>query len=294
MAKDRRISELPGIAPAAVVGLTRDGIVTVADLVAADFDRVAYLVDDYNEAARLVREAVKEVPGATAPPSARRSRSTHHDGPGVATPVVRSPINKAHAIPHKPAPAAAAPVPVPPPASRTRADMRETSASNGLTAAMDLALRGLRLGSGESGDQSRATLRRRLDAASALLEHGADEQEICAALLLEPAESGEIESADLGKRFGAGAAQLVEECTSLRAIPMLPTGQLPRSYLDSARDASTSARRVCAAYLLATDRRGGAAWHARLLSEALAAGEPDDLVTLARSTVERAGERAAA
>ena len=39
---------------------------------------------------------------------------------------------------------------------------------------------------------------------------------------------------------------------------MLPTGQLPRSYLDSARDASTSARRVCAAYLLATDRRGQA------------------------------------
>ena len=52
MAKDKhRIGEIAGISPAAVVGLNRIGIVTIHDLLHAEFDRVAYIVDDYNEAA---------------------------------------------------------------------------------------------------------------------------------------------------------------------------------------------------------------------------------------------------
>src|SRR5262245_1144583 len=44
MAKDKKISELSGITPAAVMGLNRSGIVTVNDLVLAEFDKVAYLL----------------------------------------------------------------------------------------------------------------------------------------------------------------------------------------------------------------------------------------------------------
>jgi hypothetical protein len=285
MAKDKGIGELSGITPSAVVGLTREGIVSAADLVVADFDRVAYIVDDYNEAARLVREAAKEVPGAIPPPAVRRSRATHHEGLGVTTPVLRSPV-KAQPLPSKPAA---------PTLPKGREDMREpTTRESGLPAAMETAVRGMRLGHGESGAQGRAALRRRLDALSMLLEHGADEQELCAALLLEPVESGTPDQSDLGKRFGSGIAKLVEECTSLRAIPMLPSGTAPRYYMEMAQNASGAARRICAAYLLSSDRRGGAAWHSRLLAEALAGGEPDELVTLARTTVERSGERQAA
>src|SRR5690554_5255454 len=63
MAKDKRISELPGISAGASVGLNRAGIVSLQDLLAAEFDRVAYVVDDYNEAARLVKEARKMLEG---------------------------------------------------------------------------------------------------------------------------------------------------------------------------------------------------------------------------------------
>src|SRR4051812_4454455 len=119
MAKDKGIGELSGIAPAAVVGLTGAGIVSAGDLVAADFDRVAYIVDDYNEAARLVREAAKEIPGSIPPPAARRSGAAHGEGHGVSTPVLRSPMrgSASQSIPHKTAAVAA---PAPPPAPKSR------------------------------------------------------------------------------------------------------------------------------------------------------------------------------
>lgn len=278
MSKDKRIDELPGITPSAVVGLTRDGVVTVADLLAADFDRVAYLVDDYNEASRLMKEAAKEVPGSM-PHLPKRSRS-HAEGPGVSTPVVRSPLKSASGAARSAAvPAATAP--------RPKDDPRETI----LSAALDMAVRGLSLGPTDT--QPRATLKRRLSAACLLLEHGADEPQLAAAMLLEPAEAGAIKSEEISRRFGAPVERLLDECASLRAVPMLPSGKLPRYYLEMAGAASLSSRRICAAYLLSSERRAASAWHARLLSEGLSAGEADDLITLARKSVERLDRSAA-
>src|SRR6266850_1617246 len=84
MAKDKRVGELPGITASATEGLNRIGVVTLLDLLAADFDRVAYIVDDYNEAARLLREAKKI---ADAGSGRRGARSAHID------PTVPSPLS---------------------------------------------------------------------------------------------------------------------------------------------------------------------------------------------------------
>ncbi|MEX2219584.1 MAG: HD domain-containing protein, partial [Phycisphaerales bacterium] len=210
MAKDKSIRELPGISPSAVVGLTRDGIVSVSDLVAADFDRVAYLVDDYNEATRLVREAAKDVPGSM--PS-RRSRN-QESGQVGSTPVMRSPL-KAVAAPKAPA-------------SRAR---EEAPREPVMQAALEVAARGVNLGEGAA---ARAMLHRRLGSACLLLEHGADEAELCAALILETAEGGGLGSEEIARRFGGAVERVIEECASLRAVPMLPSGKLPRYYVDMA------------------------------------------------------------
>jgi hypothetical protein len=76
-------------------------------------------------------------------------------------------------------------------------------------------------------------------------------------------------------------------------VPLLPSGKLPRYYIDMAKAASGAARRVCAAYLLESDRRGQAEWHARMLVQGLTAGEPEELVTLAQRTVQPVAREAA-
>lgn len=55
------ISELPGIPSSAVVGLNRVGIVTIQDLLDAEFDHVAYVLDSYDDAERIVRTAMRHV-----------------------------------------------------------------------------------------------------------------------------------------------------------------------------------------------------------------------------------------
>lgn len=272
MAKDKRIGEISGISAAAVVGLNRVGIVSVHDLLAADFDRVAYIVDDYNEAARLVREARKLAHGEAAP----SKRGAKH-------------------APESLVPAPLTSVAAPSPMNRTtRSSMSAPSPSpHGpeatISAALSLAAKGLTL-SGSAAAGGRAVLGRRLNVAGLLLEHGAGEAEVAAGLLLDPAESGAVSGEEISSRLGAAVEHLLEECAGLRAVPMLPTGKLPRYYLEMAKAASRESRRVCAAHLLVSrsDGRG-----AQLLAEALSAGGPDELVAEARAAVDE-GARAAA
>jgi hypothetical protein len=279
MAKDKRIGELPGISAAAVVGLNRVGVVSMHDLLAAEFDRVAYVVDDYNEAARLVKEAKRlcepgkrsrepQVPSPLSPTPAPSNTRAHHrattntmNAPLVATP-----------------PAASSP-----PAATPAPEHHTTSAT--LAQALASLAQGLSL-SGDLADQSRATLARRMAAAAALLAHGGTEPELTACALLEAVESGALPPENIAPRYGQTVDHLLEECTALRAVPMLPTGKPPRYYMDMAKNASRSSRRVCAAHVLAMFNSPGAApggnWHARMLLEGLEAAGPDDLVRGAR------------
>lgn len=278
MAKDKRISELPGISAAAIVGLNRAGIVTVHDLLAAEFDRVAYVVDDYNEAARLVKEARKMSEG-------RRSAKQ------VVESLVPSPLSGAAApAASRHSTRAAANAPTPSAAPPSRPAHTPSEGDDLLAGAMALAFRGVQL-EGPAAAESRAVLTRRLEVAQLLLAHGGDEHEIAAAVLLEAAEAGAVSPDDVASRCGDEIERLIEECGSLRAVPMLPTGKPPRYYLEMARSASREARRICAAHLALAARVGAASfqggeWYARVLVEALEAGGRDELVAVARAAVD--------
>ncbi len=175
----------------------------------------------------------------------------------------------------------------------------------GVHEAMPVAAAGLNL----SRPEDRGALVRRLASVTLLLEHGLGEDAVVASLFLEAVESGSEEANQTIGRLGPGAAALLEECVQLRAIPMSPSGRLPRHYLEMAAKASRGARQVCAAHQLvllrsAFDQPGRASgvladgpavvWYSRLLAEALAAGGKDGLVGRLMSTVERLGRAKAA
>src|ERR1043165_6442236 len=90
MAKDKKINDLPGISQAALMGLNRSGIVTVNDLVAAEFDKVAYLLEDDNEAARLLKEARRMVEQQ----GSRKSRSQQDSAPAQAPSEIPGPLGQ--------------------------------------------------------------------------------------------------------------------------------------------------------------------------------------------------------
>jgi hypothetical protein len=282
MAKDKRIGELPGISASAVVGLNRVGIVSIHDLLSADFDRVAYIVDDYNEAARLVREAKKHHDGG---PGRRGSKGD----PNVPSPLVpkEAPTTRTQTRSNQAPADSPAPQPAQQPQQRGQ---RESAQSGSLTSALSLLAHGLSL-AGEGGAAARATLARRLTAAATLLDEGATETELLACAILEPLEAGAIPVDDLPSRFGEGVESILDECTALRAVPMMPTGKPPRYYMDMAREASRESRRVCAAHLLASLETGpaglpGGAWYGKLLMEGLEAAGPEPLVAAARAAMD--------
>lgn len=280
MAKDKRISELPGISTAAVVALNRAGIVSLHELLASEFDRVAYVVDDYNEAARLVKEARKIMDGGR--------RSKH------AEPTVPGPLSQ-HQPPSATRQHSRSAAGSPGPESTPPAPQPEMSAEGALAGALTLSLRGFEL-SGPEGGERRAALARRFEVGALMASHGASEGELAAAVLVELGEAGAISAEEVEARCGAGVVALLEECGSLRAVPVLPSGKAPKYYQEMAAGATREARRVCAALLIAAARSGATAsgqWHGRLLLEALESGGPDELVSLARTAVDGARRAAA-
>jgi hypothetical protein len=290
VAKDIPISELPGIAPSAVVQLGRLGVNTAAELLRADYDQVAVLLDSFHDADRLLDEARRLVQ-PDAPPAKRAGRGA----------------GRSRRVDHKPAhtpPPPSAPSPFADPRPTENHPMQPTAQpaampdSGRLSDALAMAARGLNL----AVNADRAALARRLAAAATLLHHASEEPEVAAALLVEPHEAGSVSIEEVSERFGARVAAALDECASLRAVPMSPSGRLPRLYQDMAARASRTARRVCAAHQLAvlesessSDDSVPAAslWYSRLLADALAAGGDDELVNQFRASV-HAGTREAA
>jgi hypothetical protein len=146
----------------------------------------------------------------------------------------------------------------------------------------------LGFGLNTEGAFDRTALRRRLIALLTLLEHAGTEGELLAAAALDAVEGGSLEPAEMLQRFGKATAKMVEQCTALRAVPVLPSGKLPRSYFESARSAPREVRRVCAAHLAALASEGDteSTHYMRVHLEALQAGEADDLVETATAAVE--------
>lgn len=284
MAKDKKISDLPGISEAAVMGLSRSGFVTVTDMVNGDFDKIAYLLEDYNEATRLLKEARRVVEQQ----QSRRSRNQSEPPPQPVA-EIPAPLTQRIVSDHEPEadrrPEPARPnkpirIPAPPPSE------------SAFQQALACATRGLNIEE-TAGRQAAA---KRMSVAGLLLRYGATESDIISALILESAEAGAISASDAASKFGPKVEKTLEECASLRAVPLLPSGKLPRYYLDMARGASLSARRVCAAFIpyLAEGPNGvSPQLYGRLLCEALEAGGPDELIAACRAAME-SGVRMAA
>src|SRR5262249_30514401 len=115
---------------------------------------------------------------------------------------------------------------------------------------------------------------------------------------LEPLEMGALKIEELAPRFGQAVESLLDDCTALRAVPMLPSGKPPRYYMDMARESSRESRRICAAHLIAALHAGpsslpGGAWYAKILMEGLEAAGPEDLVAAARAALDGAKRQAA-
>ena len=370
--RDSFITEMPGISQAGVVALHKLGINRIADLLEADYERVAVVLDDFNEATRLLREArrliaadepasaptpaplpMRKVVAASPPPhtpapqpppapvmpaapAPNRKLGTRHraplrpqsaaprppeaapPAPPSAAPVPRpAPAHIARPVapsgPRPSAPTASAQIPQPPgplssqpeprayapaaPAARTtRPD--EQAVSN----ALSQAARGLQFTADATAD--RLTLARRLQAAATLLGQGAAHDDVVAALILESVEQGTVPAASVARTFGERAAALVDECGTLRAVPVSPLGKLPKYYLEMAGRSSLSSRRICAVHQLAHlsfsdttaeadgDSRG-ALWYSRMLLQALEAGGSDPVILSLRAALDSA-ERIAA
>lgn len=317
-AKEKRINELSGISGISVVQLTRIGIVTVADLLAADFDRVAYVLEDYKEATRLVAEAQRLVKGKRSSASESRTpKATEGHGvehvvppkPGALEAEARAELGKSESSRSEPvrpeqgrgevarsggkagssAGSASGGVATPVPAGCTT-----TETPLGL--ALSLVARGVSLAAQD--DEARLSLARRLSTADLLLRYNGGEHELIAALLTEPVEAGLLAPQEALARFGPEVWHVLEEVTALRAVPLMPSGRPPKHYMDMAREAGATARRVCAAFLAQSLGSGSSAssnlLHARLLIEALRLGGPDELVELASATLEHASADAQA
>jgi hypothetical protein len=250
MAKDKRIAELPGISSSAMVALSRLGLLTCSDLLNAEFDQVAVVLDDFNEATRLLREARKFA-----------DTKKERNAPSQSTP---SPLANGNAQVAQRTPmrvGTSAP-------SGGKMNKAHSSGANVVGKALTMAATKI-----DEAGEWRSDLQRRLGAVQVLLEHEGTPLEVAGALLLQPAESGEL-GRD-GVNLGDELDQLIEECISLRAVPLLPSGRMPRYYLEMAKSVSLTARRVCAAVLLSG---GESQDRAALLGEALLAGEQDELV----------------
>ncbi len=329
--KESLVSDLPGVSPAQAVALNRLGITRVGELIAADYESVAVTLESFDEATRLLREAKKHTEShdskahvnaanaqaQAAAAAARAKVAPRHRPHPHAKPAAHGapqPVHGSHGAPrpHSPQPApqqtarpagvrfagdAAAPSHS---GHHAGADLSAKRSGNPqddgmLSAALSLAGRGIDF---SSGADARASLSRRLGATTFLLEHEAEETDAVAALILEGVEDGSIPAAAVARDFGEQVGQLVEECATIRAVPVSPLGKLPRYYMEMAQKASVSSRRVCAAHQIAHlhlnaeaaaaagESRGGVVWYARLLLEALEAGGPDPVVSLLRSSVD--------
>ncbi len=327
--KESLVSDLPGVSPAQAVALNRLGIQRVGELIAADYESVAVTLESFDEATRLLREAKKHTESndskahvnaanaqAQAAAAAARAKVVPRHRPHPhAKPAAHGGPQPVHGAPrpHSPQPAPqqvarpagvrfAGDVAAAPSHSGNHAGADASAKRSGnaqddgmLSAALSLAGRGVDF---SLGADARAALSRRLGATTFLLEHEAEETDAIAALILEGVEDGSIPAASVARDFGEQVGQLVDECATIRAVPVSPLGKLPKYYMEMAQKASVSSRRVCAAHQIAHlhlnaeaaaaagESRGGVVWYARLLLEALEAGGHDPVVSLLRSSVD--------
>jgi predicted flap endonuclease-1-like 5' DNA nuclease len=231
------IAELAGVGAPVVMCLNRVGINTVADLLKANPDEVAYLLDSYDEAERVLRAARKHAADAA---EASEPAAEHDDDEADAPAVIHSYADETSDEL---------------PALREHPAM-ETDALTGLGAALSLVASQI----GETGPG--LGLCERLGAVALVLEHGGSASEAIAAVLHDAVLSPgwTMSAADARARFGDQVGDLVAECARIQGVPLSPIGRPQALYVEMVSRITPSARRVCAAQALASVRLARSLW----------------------------------
>jgi hypothetical protein len=275
------ISVIPGISASAVVQLNRMGITTIADLLAADYEQVAVLMDCFDDAAKVIKEAKKMVEGE-AKPSGKSSRVQGAEAKFSTD--LKAPVQARPPSAGYPGPKAGS--------KSHQAHHTDAPASGG----SDLFERALRLTRelDQTSEPRRGVMARRLGVASRVLSSPGMDQEPVVAVLVESLENGSITPEMLVREFGPEIARVADEAMAIRAVPVSPSGKLPKYYLEMAAKASNAARRVCAGYQLwwmdqpASNAPSASPWYAKLVMEALEQGDPDPVVSAFADRLRRA------
>jgi hypothetical protein len=275
------IAELAGVGQPAVMCQNRVGVNTVGDLLRANPDEVAYLLDSYEEAERVLRAARKHVAEAGLDPASEASAPDPSPTPSFRYVAAEE-----------------APAPAP-----TEDEAAQPPALHSLGAALSLVTAQV----GESG--LGLGLCERLSAVALVLEHGGSPEQAAAAALhdavLNPGWS--MNAAEAREKFGDEVGDIVNDCARIQGVPLSPMGRPQAVYVEMVERVSPGARRVAAAQALAAVRlarslwvREGAAvwgrfhggrdfclWYYRALSGALAAAESTPLTRELIEAVER-------
>lgn len=286
------LSTLKVTTPSMVVALSRNGIVTVHDVLTRPLDEVAYLLDSYDDAEALIVAAQEfmEHRGQDSGTGAGQSGARRQDKPqpqpgkgpagasgaggngvgggaggtgGGAKAEQRPEKTAARPIlrtPSRPRKSGSPPVS----AGRSRKQtMPESTSPFADAVSLAMSFSGPVAGSGSEKAH-------RLTTAVIVLGCGESEDQAIAAVLVEPIHR-EVEPMDrhrIRERYGDGAADLLDEVDALMSVPMSPSGRTSPAYKRSVEQASEGALVVAGAHAVTAARavvarshdEGEAAW----------------------------------
>jgi len=278
------IGELKGISDSAVLALTRNGVVTVEDLLRRDIDQIAYLVDSMETARRLFDAAERVCrPPAVAPPK--------DPEPGPERDAESQESQDASASDEQPA--------------RPKSLLGETLSFIGELGRSTL-----------DGGTTGLSAEQRLHTLGLVSEGGGGDVECIASLLqgaiVEPHAAADPDLAR--ERFGEKVGDLLDECIMVLSVPVTPVGRPQKAYVEMVARSTGGAKLVCTAHAIATMRaarrlvdvegenvwsrfHGGrefSLWYYRALRDALAECPLADKLTEAIDALESATEGRAA
>jgi len=279
------LSTLKVTTPSMVVSLSRNGIVTVHDVLTRPLDEVAYLLDSYDDAEAVILAAQEfmehrgQDSGVGAGQSGARPKDKQQGtpasdkGPGGPSGGGGGGSAKAEQRSEKPAPRPILRTPSRPrksgsgSASSSGKSRKQnmTDPKNRFADAVSLAMSFSGPVAGSASEKAH-----RLTTAAIVLSCSEDEDQAIAAVLVEPIHR-EVEPMDreqIRERYGASAAGVLDEVDALMAVPMSPSGRPSPAYRRSVEQASEGAMMVAGAHAITAARavvarsreEGEAAW----------------------------------
>lgn len=230
-----RLDAIEGLSQQWALALERTGVSTIGDVLAADPDTLAYMLDGYENAeqvVKLVRAHAKYL-------EARLESRNERAGSGATAPPASSPQTGTQSRTSTPA---SSPKTCSDPRAGTPSDAHTDLHFGAVLGALALA----------SVQEQKHQWLCRLDAMRALIDHGGSEAQVAALLALDPCTPASEEiRGHVEREGGAYMKQLLEQCERVLAVAIGPDGSVASGHARRVAQASTDARRVCTVLALA-------------------------------------------